>query len=202
MTVVTCQNIHYIDVIFDVVEAHCYFDQISRTDREYRYITESITMIAEHFGHVGLCQLRTKLKKRNCSMRHVIYPRPVDSTEGGCTNEPGTATSEDVTVLDPESPRTLYNTVSLPVTIDQDLAEEPSADTAECNAPCYRDAVESFQVSDQAVLQKTRKLQGHARQFCTEWFKGHPRLVLCMMKCKLSAFFVAIVLSRIYRQTR
>ena len=74
--------------------------------------------------------------------------------------------------------------MSLPVTIDQDLAEEPSADTAECNAPCCRDAVESFQVSDQAVLQKTRKLQGHARQFCTEWFKGRPWLVLCMTKMK------------------
>ena len=44
-------------------------------------------MIAEHFGHVGLCQLHTKLKKGNCSVRYVIYPRPVDSTEGGCTNE-------------------------------------------------------------------------------------------------------------------
>ena len=108
---------------------------------------------------------------------------PVDSTEGGCTNEePGTATSEDVTVLDPEPPGTSYNTVSLPV--DQDLAEEPTTDTAECNAPCCRDAVESFQVSDQAVLQKTRKLQGHARQFCTEWFKGRPWLVLCMTKMK------------------
>ena len=126
----------------------------------------------------------------------------IDSTEGGCTNEPGTATSEDVTVLDPESPRTLYNTVSLLVTIDQDLAEEPSADTAEYNVPCCRDAVESFQVSDQAALQKTRKLQGHARQFCTKWFKGCPRLVLCMTKMQAFCNFVTIVLSRIYRQTR
>jgi len=86
--------------------------------------------------------------------------------------------------LDPESPGTSYKTVSLPATIDQDLAEEPSADTAECNAPCCRDAVESFQVSDQVVLQKTMKLQGPARQFCTEWFKGRPWLVLCMTKMK------------------
>ena len=28
-----------------------------------RYVAESITMIAGRFGHVGLCQLRTKLKK-------------------------------------------------------------------------------------------------------------------------------------------
>ena len=87
-----------------------------------------------------------------------------------------------VTVLHPEPPGTSYNTVSLPITIDQDLAEEPLADTAECNAPCCRDVVESFQVSDQAVLQTTRKLQGYARQFCTEWFKGRPWFALCMTK--------------------
>ena len=29
-----------------------------------RYVAESVTMIAGRFGHVGLCQLRTKLKKR------------------------------------------------------------------------------------------------------------------------------------------
>ena len=72
--------------------------------------------------------------------RHV----PVDSTEGGCTKEePGTATSENVTVLDPEPPGTLYKTVSLPVTIDQDLAKQPPPDNAEY-APCCKDAVESF----------------------------------------------------------
>ena len=35
-----------------------------------KYVAESITMIAGHFGHEGLCQLRTEL--RNCSVRHVI----------------------------------------------------------------------------------------------------------------------------------
>ena len=86
--------------------------------------------------------------------------------------------------MNPEPPGTSYNTVSLPVTIDQDLAEDPLADIAECNAPCSRDAIESFQVSDQADLYKTRKLKGHAHQFCTDCFKGCPWLVLCMTKMK------------------
>ena len=46
----------------DVVEAHCYLS-ISDELIVSRYVAESITMIAGRFGHVGLCQLRTKLKK-------------------------------------------------------------------------------------------------------------------------------------------
>ena len=45
-----------------VVEAHCYLS-ISGELIVSRYVAESITMIAGRFGHVGLCQLRTKLKK-------------------------------------------------------------------------------------------------------------------------------------------
>lgn len=80
----------------------------------------------------------------------------------------------------------MSHTVSLPATTDQDdlFAKEPSSGTAECNAPCCRDAVESFQVTNQAVLQNTRKVQGHACQFCTEWFKGRPWLVLCITRLK------------------
>lgn len=93
--------------------------------------------------------------------------------------ESGAVTREGVTVLDPEPPG-MSHTVSLPATTGQDdlFAKEPSSDTAECNAPCCRDAVESFQVTNQAILQNTRKVQGHACRFCTEWFKGRPWLVL------------------------
>ena len=45
----------------DVVEAHCYLS-ISGELIVSRYVAESITMIAGRFGHVGLCQLRTKLR--------------------------------------------------------------------------------------------------------------------------------------------
>ena len=31
-----------------------------------KYVAESITMIAGRFGHEGLCQLRTELKKKVC----------------------------------------------------------------------------------------------------------------------------------------
>ena len=36
-----------------------------------RYIAESITLIPGHFGHVGLCQLRTKLQKLQCETCHI-----------------------------------------------------------------------------------------------------------------------------------
>ena len=47
-------------VEIDIVEAHCYFVDIGRTDRE-QYVAESITMIAGRFGHEGLCQLHSEL---------------------------------------------------------------------------------------------------------------------------------------------
>ena len=35
-----------------------------------RYVAESITTDAGHFGHVGLCQLCTKLKILQCELSH------------------------------------------------------------------------------------------------------------------------------------
>ena len=55
-------TVNHCYVINDVVEAHCYLS-ISGELIVSRYVAESITMIAGRFGHVGLCQLRTKLKK-------------------------------------------------------------------------------------------------------------------------------------------
>ena len=57
---VSCDFIEFSE--YDVVEAHCYLS-ISGELIVSRYVAESITMIAGRFGHVGLCQLRTKLKK-------------------------------------------------------------------------------------------------------------------------------------------
>ena len=51
----------------DVVEAHCYLS-ISGELIVSRYVAESITMIAGRFGHVGLCQLRTKLMGKLCGL--------------------------------------------------------------------------------------------------------------------------------------
>ena len=36
-----------------------------------RYVAESITMIAGHFAHEGLCQLRTELKKLQCAIGYI-----------------------------------------------------------------------------------------------------------------------------------
>ena len=44
----------------DAAEAHCYVVDIGRTDHS-RYVAESLAIDAGHFGHVGLCQLCTKL---------------------------------------------------------------------------------------------------------------------------------------------
>ena len=37
-----------------------------------KYVAESITMIAGRFGHEGLCQLRTELKKLQCELGYKI----------------------------------------------------------------------------------------------------------------------------------
>ena len=36
-----------------------------------KYIAESIAMIAGRFGHEGLCQLRTELKKLQCEIGYI-----------------------------------------------------------------------------------------------------------------------------------
>ena len=36
-----------------------------------KYVAESMTMIAERFGHEGLCQLRTELKKLQCEIGYI-----------------------------------------------------------------------------------------------------------------------------------
>ena len=54
----------------DVVEAHCYFVDIRRTDCEQTRCRIN-NMIAGRFGHVGLCQLRTKLKKLQCETCYI-----------------------------------------------------------------------------------------------------------------------------------
>ena len=49
-----------------------------------------------------------------------------------------------------------------------------------CNAPCCQDSLEAFQVTDKNILRKTRKVQGHGRQFCSEWYQNYPWLILCI----------------------
>ena len=49
-----------------------------------------------------------------------------------------------------------------------------------CNAPCCQDSLEVFQVTDKNILRKTRKVQGHGRQFCSEWYQKYPWLILCV----------------------
>ena len=36
-----------------------------------RFVAESVTMIAGRFGHEGLCQLYTKLKKLQCEICYI-----------------------------------------------------------------------------------------------------------------------------------
>ena len=52
-------------------------------------------------------------------------------------------------------------------------SEQPSMSTSEvvtalqpCNALCCQDSLEVYQVTDKSILKKTRKVQGHSRQFC------------------------------------
>ena len=55
------------------------------------------------------------------------------------------------------------------------LLEACSAESStECVAQCCEDTLEVFQVTTESILKKTRKVQGHGRQFCADWFKKHP----------------------------
>ena len=56
-----------------VVEAHCYLSILGELIVS-KYVAESITMIAGRFGHVGLCQLRTKLKKLQRETSYIDPP--------------------------------------------------------------------------------------------------------------------------------
>ena len=71
----------------DVVEAHCYLS-ISGELIVSRYVAESITMIAGRFGHVGLCQLRTKLKKLQRETSYIaITGQWCGVIKSGCLND-------------------------------------------------------------------------------------------------------------------
>ena len=53
-----------------------------------RYVAESITMIAGRFGHVGLCQLRTKLKKLQRETSYIaITGQWCGVIKSGCLND-------------------------------------------------------------------------------------------------------------------
>ena len=49
-----------------------------------------------------------------------------------------------------------------------------------CSALCCQDSLEVFQVTDKTILRKTRKVQGHGRQFCSEWYQKYSWLILCV----------------------
>ncbi len=54
----------------------------------------------------------------------------------------------------------------------------------DCNAQCCQDTLEVFQVIDESVVKRTIKVQGHSRQFCPEWYRSYPWLVLCTTRLK------------------
>ena len=49
-----------------------------------------------------------------------------------------------------------------------------------CNVRCCEDTLQTSQVTDQNVISPTRKVQGHNRKFCVEWYKKFLWLVLCI----------------------
>ena len=54
----------------------------------------------------------------------------------------------------------------------------------DCDAQCCQDTLEVFQVTDESILKKTKKVQGHSRQFCPDWYRSYPWLVLCTTRLK------------------
>ena len=52
-----------------------------------KYVAESITMIAGRFGHEGLCQLHTKLKKLQCETCYMANTSQWCVMKRGCVND-------------------------------------------------------------------------------------------------------------------
>ena len=59
-----------------------------------------------------------------------------------------------------------------------------SSEDGDCNSQCCQDTLDVFQVTDETVLKRSKRVQGHTRQFYSEWFKNYPWLVLCVTKLK------------------
>ena len=54
-----------------------------------------------------------------------------------------------------------------------------------CSTRCCQDTLEVIQVQDDGIIMsKTRKVQGHGQQFCIDWFKKFPWLILCTTRFK------------------
>ena len=67
---------------------------------------------------------------------------------------------------------------------------EPNSSTSlsgsVCTSQCCRDSLEVFQVKDDTVMNKTKKVQGQrSRQFCCDWYTTYPWLVLCVTRLKV-----------------
>lgn len=59
-----------------------------------------------------------------------------------------------------------------------------SSEDVDCNSQCCQDTLDIFQVRDDTVLKRTKRVQGHTRRFRSDWFKRYPWLVLCITKLK------------------
>ena len=72
---VPLHTIHIYIYIKDILEAHCYVVITSESILMSKYVAESINQLqttdAGRFSHVGLRQLRTKLKILQCKMSYI-----------------------------------------------------------------------------------------------------------------------------------
>ena len=81
----------------------------------------------------------------------------------------------------------LQSSSTFPAYIEQPHDQQPSLSTSGvvtvlqlCNAPHCQDSLEVFQVTNKNILKKTRKVQGHNRQCCPEWYQEYPWLIMCI----------------------
>ena len=76
------------------------------------------------------------------------------------------------------------------VTMADKLTPDPTSSTllsgsAVCTSRCCLDSLEVFQVKDETVINKTKKVQGQRSwRFCCDWYTTYPWLVLCITRLK------------------
>lgn len=54
-----------------------------------------------------------------------------------------------------------------------------------CESQCCQNTLNVYQEKDQNIIKQTKKIQGsRSRQFCVDWYKIYPWLVLCTTQLK------------------
>ena len=70
--------------------------------------------------------------------------------------------------------------------METSTSSQSGGSQSDCDSHCCQDTHEAsaLQIRDAAVLRRTKRNQGHSRQFCADWYGHYPWLALCVTRLK------------------